>query len=77
MLPFYDVIDKLIDKDGKFYDLTKDYTKSKWDGGKVKPTSQDIKYIEDELNDLQERAMNSVGSTAYYLRGRINQILKG
>lgn len=74
VLPFYDVVDELTDSNGKFYNLVKNYKGSKWEGGKVEPTSQ---YVEDELNDLQERAMNTVGSTSYNLRGRINQMLKG
>lgn len=77
VLPFYDVVDRLVDKNGKTFDLTKNYKGSKWEGGKVEPTSQVIKYVEDELNDLQERAMNTVGSTSYNLRSRIKEILEG
>jgi len=76
VLPFYDVIDRLVGKDGKPYKLEKDYTGSKWDGGKVEPTDIKIKDIEDKLNKLEERIMESSGFTAYRLRGEIRDLLK-
>jgi hypothetical protein len=75
VLPFFDVVDHLTDPEGKSYMLTKDYSKSEWIGGKNEPTKQKIDYIEDELNELQERAMNTDGSTSYNLRSRILQII--
>jgi hypothetical protein len=77
VLPFYDVVDKFVGKDKKTYDLIKNYDKSKWDGGKVEPTSQKIKLAEEHLNELSERSMNTVGSTSYNLRGRIRKLIGG
>jgi len=77
VLPFYDVVDRFVGKDKKTYDLIKNYDKSKWDGGKVEPTSQEIKLAEEYLNGLSERSMNTVGSTAYNLRSRIRKLIGG
>jgi hypothetical protein len=75
VLPFYDVVDKFVGKDKKTYDLIKNYDKSKWVGGKVEPTSQEIKLAEEYLNGLSERSMNTVGSTSYNLRSRIRKLI--
>lgn len=75
VLPFYDVVDRLKGEDNKTYELTKNYDKSKWVGGKVEPTWQELKVVEEHLNHLQERVMNTSGSTAYNLRSRIRKII--
>jgi hypothetical protein len=75
VLPFYDVVDKMVGPDKKVYKVEKDYSKSKWEGGKNEPSSIDIS-LEDELNDLQERALKSYGQTSYNLRCRIEKIIK-
>ena len=85
VLPFYDVVDKLIDKEGKVFNLTKDYTGSNWEGGKVKPTSVEIDYdvkkemeeLENSLNDLAEDSMKAYGYGGYNLRSRIKKLLRG
>ena len=85
VLPFYDIVDRLIDKEGKPYDLIKSYKGSKWDGGKVEPTKIEVDYnieeqlikIEKQLNNLEERAMSAYGSNGYNLRSRIMEILRG
>ena len=85
VLPFYGVTDRLIDNEGKPYDLIKSYKGSKWDGGKTEPTDIEINYdikeqlikIEKQLNNLEERAMSAYGSNGYNLRSRIMEILRG
>ena len=85
VLPFYDVVDKIIGKDKYIYELVKNYDKSKRDGDKVEPTSQkiscteptvqEIKLAEEHLNELSEMSMNTVGSASYNLRGRIRKLI--
>jgi hypothetical protein len=79
VIPFYGTIDRLKDENDKFFDLEKDYSKTKWEGGKAIPTSTNITPSEEdlnELNDLQENAIRTDGSSAYNYRARIQQILK-
>jgi hypothetical protein len=75
VLPFYGVVDNMVGPDKKVYKVEKDYSKSKWEGGKNEPSSIDIS-LENELNDLQERALKSYGQTSYNLRCRIEKIIK-
>ena len=75
VLPFYGVVDKMVGPDNKVYKVDKDYSKSKWKGGENKPSSIDIS-LEDELNNLQERALKSYGQTSYNLRCRIEKLIK-
>lgn len=91
VIPFYDVIDRLIDKEGKSYDLIRTYEKSKWEGGKIDPTTTKIDYdineqikdnnsiynkVEEYLNQLQESAIKTIGSSSYHARCRIDDIIK-
>jgi len=75
VLPFYGVVDNMVGPDNKVYKVEKDYSKSKWKGGENKPSSIDIS-LEDELNNLQERALKSYGQTSYNLRCRIEKLIK-
>lgn len=75
VLPFYDVVDRFVGKDENTYELTRNFDKSKWDGGKVEPTSREIKLAEEELNYLSERAMNTVGHTSYNFRSKIRKLI--
>jgi hypothetical protein len=75
VLPFYGVVDSMVGPDKKVYKVEKDYSKSKWEGGKNEPSDINIS-LEDKLNDLQERALNSYGSTSYHLRCRIEKLIK-
>jgi hypothetical protein len=71
-----DVFIKFVGEDDKVYKIEKDYSKTKWDGGKAEPTDIKISPDEDELNELQERAIRTCCSTSYNLRGRIDKIIK-
>jgi hypothetical protein len=75
VLPFYGVVDNMVGPDNKVYKVDKDYSKSKWEGGKNEPSDINIS-LEDKLNDLQERALNSYGQTSYHLRCRIEKLIK-
>ena len=82
LIPFYGTIERLVDPDKKIYDLKKDYSQSKWDGGKTTPTK--IEKIEkiptdddlNELNYLEEGALGTIGSTSYYYRCRLEKKLE-
>lgn len=74
-IPFYNVIDNMVGPDGKVYKVERDYSKSKWKGGETKPSDINIS-LEDRLNDLQEQALNTFGSTSYYYRCRIDKLIK-
>ena len=76
VLPFYGTIDKFVGEDDKVYKIEKDYSRTKWEGGKAEPTDIKISPDEDELNELQERAIRTCCSTSYNLRGRIHKIIK-
>lgn len=75
VLPFYGVVDSMVGPDNKVYKVEKDYSKSKWKGGKNEPSDINVS-LEDELNDLQERALKTYGSTSYNLRCRIERLIK-
>jgi hypothetical protein len=75
VLPFYGTIDRMVGPDNKIFKVEKDYSKSKWEGGKNEPSKIDIS-LEDELNNLQERALSTYGSTAYNIRCRIDKLIK-
>jgi hypothetical protein len=75
VLPFYGVVDSMVGPDKKVYKVEKDYSKSKWEGGKNEPADINIS-LDDKLNDLQERALNSYGSASYHLRCRIEKLIK-
>jgi hypothetical protein len=75
VLPFYGVVDNMVGPDNKVYKVEKDYSKSKWEGGKNEPSDINIS-LEDKLNDLQERALKSYGQTSYNLRCCIEKLIK-
>lgn len=54
VIPFSEVIDNLVGPDGKVYKITKDYSKSKWDGGKVTSPEIEIDSSEDESNTYSD-----------------------
>jgi hypothetical protein len=85
-IPFFDVEKKVKgDKDKGIPDrmVTRDYDNAKWkkEAGKILG-SKKIKDVEipdedkEKVENLQESALNTTGSTAYSYRGRINNILK-
>lgn len=75
VIPFYGTIDKFKGEGDKFFVTNKDYSDTKWQGGKAEPTSVSTE-LDDELNELQERAIRTCCSTSYNLRGRIEKIIK-
>jgi hypothetical protein len=83
VLPFYDVIDYLEEPNGKSFEISKDYSDTKWVGGKAGPSkittkelSNDDQELEEELNILQESVLKTVGSTSYNYRGRIRELIE-
>lgn len=74
VLPFYGTVDKLVGPDGKVYKFEKDYSNTKWKGGESEPSDFNLS-LENKLNELQERVFNTVGSTSYYLRCRIDKLI--
>lgn len=79
VIPFYGTLDRVKLPDERFFDVEKDYSKTKWKGGKaipIKTTITPSKDDLDELNYLQENALKTDGSTAYNYRARIKQLLK-
>jgi len=75
VIPFYGTIDRFKGENDKFFVRTKDYSDTKWEGGKALPTSVSTE-LDKELNELQERAIRTCCSTSYNLRGRIDKIIK-
>ena len=75
VIPFYGTIDRFKGENDKFFVKTKDYSDTKWKGGKAEPTSINIE-LDNELDELQERAIRTCCSTSYNLRGRIDKIIK-
>jgi hypothetical protein len=64
VIPFYDVIDKLVDKNSKIFDLYKYYKDYKWEAGTVRATNyseyeinEQFYELENCINDLAERLM--------------------
>jgi hypothetical protein len=64
VIPFYGVIDKLVDKNSKIFDLYKHYKDYKWEAGTVRATNyseyeinEQFYELENCINDLAERLM--------------------
>ncbi|CAN1524295.1 hypothetical protein MCERE19_01173 [Spirosomataceae bacterium] len=69
VIPFYGVIDKLVDKDSKIFDLYRYYKDCKWEAGTERATNyseyeinEQFGKLENELNDLAERLMKRLAS---------------
>jgi hypothetical protein len=86
IIPFNGVVDNLIDKDGKIFDLYKYYKDRKWEAGTVRPTNyseheinEQFGGLENYLNDLAEGLMEAEfgGSSGFNLRGQMKDILNG
>lgn len=82
ILPFYDVIEYLVDPNSKSYEITKSYDDTEWSGGVARPSkittrelSKDDQELEEELNRLQENVLTTIGSTSYNYRGKIRNLL--
>lgn len=75
VIPFYGTIDRFKGEGDKFFVTKKDYSDTKWQGGKAEPTSVSTE-LDDTLNELQERATKTCCSTSYNLRCRIEKIIK-
>ncbi|CAN1524364.1 hypothetical protein MCERE19_01175 [Spirosomataceae bacterium] len=86
IIPFSGVVDNLIDKDGKFFDLYKYYKDTKWEAGTERATNyseyeinEQFGELENHLNYLAEGLMEAEfgGSSGFNLRGQMNDIING
>ena len=87
-IPFYPVTD-IIKKDDEEREVTRDYDRARWgkgDSGKILGSKKisDVKFNPDkisvddkeEIENLQENALKTIGFTSYSYRGRIQNIMR-
>jgi hypothetical protein len=72
VIPFYGVIDKLVDKNSKIFDLYKHYKDYKWEAGTERATNyseyeinEQFGKLENELNYLTEKLMRERLASRY------------
>lgn len=75
IIPFYGITD-VITQDGIDTQRERDYSDTKWDGGKAVPSSTTLTPLQEELNRLVDKMISTVGSTSYNYRGMFRQKLK-
>ncbi|CAN1524261.1 hypothetical protein MCERE19_01172 [Spirosomataceae bacterium] len=82
VIPFYGVIDKLVDKDSKIFDLYRYYKDCKWEAGTERATNyseyeinEQFGKLENLLNDLTERLMREGLHSRYISGNRLRELI--